>query len=201
MFKRNIIRHWKDESGSALVEFSMLIGFLLFMTFGILEGGYIFYQVNGAQKATQTAARYAATRPPVVKNMDECVSTGGTGGTNAGIDCSVFAGNFDSVTCYYPDGDTADCDLANFTPVRNKMKDVFPFIKDENIFITYEGTGLGYVGRGRPVPAITVELRNIQYNYIVIGQLLQMRGASIGTAFKINNVQTTVIGEDIGEGA
>lgn len=199
MLRNHIKRTCRDESGSTLVEFSLLLGFLLFATFGIVEGGYIFYQVNGAQKATQAAARYAATRPAVANNLNECVTTSAISGVDAGTDCSTIGGTYDKVVCEYANL-SSDCDISLFTPIRDEMKAVFPFIKDENIFITYEGTGLGYVGRGKPVPAITVELRNIQYNYVVLGQLMNWQGSDIGTAFNISNVQTTVIGEDIGEG-
>ncbi|NNC36212.1 MAG: hypothetical protein EX271_11845 [Acidimicrobiales bacterium] len=202
MMKKQIIQTCRDKSGSTLVEFSLLLGFLLFTTFGIVEGGYIFYQVNGAQKATQAAARYAATRPPVAKNLNECVTSGSLPSVNAGTDCSLLTGvSYDKVVCQYTGAETSDCSQANFLPIRDQMKAVFPFIEDENIWITYEGTGLGYIGRGKPVPAITVELRNIQYSYVVLGQLMRWQGSDIGTAFNISNVQTTVIGEDIGEGA
>jgi len=180
VFKNSIIRHWKDQSGSTLVEFSLLLSFLLFSTFGIVEGGYIFYQYNGAQKATQIAARYAATRPPVANITNDCFVSG-TPTAGLGTDCAALAGvTFEKIECEYINIGS-DCDADNFLPIRDRMKSAFPFIEDDNIFITYEGTGLGYIGRGKAVPSITVELKNIQYSYIVIGNLMKWQGSDIGT--------------------
>jgi len=192
----------KNDCGAVLVEVSLLLPLLLLLTFGIVEGGYIFYQANGTQKATQLGARFAATRP--------MIATGFTSGTNdcmssaaqedIGTNCAtVPPANLQSVTCSKTM--LTGCDDAKLTVILNKMKSVYPFIEDNDLFITYEGTGLGFVGRGKPVPAITVELRGVEYDYIAIGHLLNFSGVDLGSAFKINNVQTTVIGEDIGEGS
>ena len=202
MTRKILSKFVKNQRGAALIEFAFVIPFLLLTTFTIVEGGYIFYQANGTQKATQLGARVAATRPAVAIDMDDCVTENGTDtdGLNAGVDCSTLT-NFGKIECAYDPIDAAKCDATNFKRIRDTMVNAYPFIEDDSIFITYEGTGLGYVGRGKPVPAITVELRNVQYEYIAIGHLLNYWNVDLGTSFKINNIQTTVIGEDIGDGA
>lgn len=194
------LRRLKDNSGSTLVEFSLLLPLILILTFGIIEGGYIFYQVNGAQKATQMAARIAATRPPVATNLNECASTADTSNTNAGVNCSTLpAADLITTTC--SKNQTTNCENDKRLEILNKIQSAYPFVTDDNLFITYEGTGLGYVGRGKPVPAITVELRNINYDFIMIGVIIQGLGGNLGEVFKIDKTQTTVIAEDMGQGA
>lgn len=184
----------KDTAGSSMIEFSLLMGLLMLFTFSIVDGGYIMYQFNSAQKATQMGARVAATRSPVVTGLNDC-GVANINNVFAGTDCSEVPGSDSwSVVCTSSGG--AQCDAAARARVLAEMQRVYPSIDDSNLVITFSGVGLGYVGRAVPIPAVTVQLQNIQYNYVAVGQLL-----NFGTVLNFNTTQTTVIAEDLGEGA
>lgn len=184
----------KDTAGASLVEFSLLLVLLMTVTFGIVDGGYIMYQFNSAQKATQVGARIAATRAPVVEGLTDCgVVPPST--ANAGDDCITIPGSTTwSQTCSVSNTGSP-CNNTQRLAILTEMRRIYPNIRDENLEITFSGTGLGYVGRGKPVPAITVTLVGIDYDYVAIGQLL-----NFGSMFRINTTQSTIIAEDIGEG-
>ena len=70
--------------------------------------------------------------------------------------------------------------------------------------ITYSASGLVFIGRGKPVPAITVSVQNLQYNYIAIGSLYNaVSTASSGTPktfaeiVNLDSAQTTIVAEDL----
>ncbi len=54
----------KQQSGLALVEFALTIGFLLAMVFGITELGRAIYQYDALAKAARDAARFLSTKSP-----------------------------------------------------------------------------------------------------------------------------------------
>jgi Flp pilus assembly pilin Flp len=194
MMKNHFLNTLKDKSGASLVEFSLLLVLLMLLTFSIVDGGYLMYQFNSAQKATQVGARYAATRAPVVIMTSDCMV--GSGTATAGTDCLDIAGNDTwSETCKLGSSGTT-CDNDARLAILNEMQRIYPNIKDENLEVTFSGTGLGYVGRGKPVPAITVTLRGLQYNYVAVGQIL-----NFDSVLNINTTQSTIIGEDLGEGS
>jgi len=174
-----------------LVELSLLMPVLLTITFGIIEGGYILYQQHQAQMATQLGARYAATRPAVVPGLEDC---GVTTSADAGTDCIDVAGSTSwSVTCQ--NGGGAGCDGTAMANVLAEMQRVFPDIDSSNLTIVFSGTGLGFVGRGRPIPAITIRLENLEYNYVALGHLV-----NLGSVLNLDNAETTTIAEDISDG-
>ena len=160
------------------------------MTFGIVEGGYILYQHNASQKATQMGARYISTRP-IVSGLEDCmISTN----ADAGTDCANVANSASySQTCT----GTAPgiCDATVMNNALAEMQKSNPNIEASNLTVVISGTGLGYVGRRKPVPAITVSVENMTYDYVAVGQLL-----NLGSVLGLDSAQTTVIAEDIGNG-
>jgi len=207
MISRGANNFWKDKKGSTLIEFSLIMTLLFVVTFGILEGAYIAYQLNNAQKATQLGARYASTRESVV-DLTVFEDCGADHTAKAGTACKDIpnqtdsGGNplhpdydgFDTVTCATPTA--SDCVEDAWNAVLAEMQTVYPEIEAANLEISFSYTGLGYVGRRKPVPAITVSLINMKYDYIVVGQIL-----NLGNVINFPTTYTTVIAEDIGEGA
>lgn len=187
-FFKNIL---EDKIGGALVEMALVLPILLSVTFGICEFGYVLFQNNSAQKATQIGARYAATRAPVIDNLTACFVS--TTGESAGTDC-VDVPNYDTYSETCPG--SGDCNALVYADVLARMQTVYPAVKAANLEITYTSTGLGYVGRNRPVPAITVRIKDLEYSFIALNSL-----ANLTTALKLDTAQTTVIAEDLGNGA
>ncbi len=196
----SLIRKFKNtESGSTLLEFSLILPLLLVMTFGVVEFGYVLYQFNSAQKATQAGAREASSRL-LITGLQACfVNTTLPAGTNC-ADVPGAAG-WSGITCSGTGGGA--CEAAAWNAVLAEMQIYFPPLTEANLEIEIGPTTLGYVGRERPVPAITVRAKNLSYDYIAIGAVLQaMSGSSVlGDSINISSAQTTIIGEDMNEGA
>lgn len=188
------------ESGSVLLEFTVTIFVFLVVLFGVIEFSLAFYQWNAATKAAQFGARYAATSNPVLQQLP---SIDGLKAANAGDD---FAGNFD-VLC---DGSlpTPACKCTgsecpgtltylpdNMTAIVNAMKKAYPNITSKNVTVRYDNTyKLGYAGRpGGPVPTVTVSLKGVKFNFILLSFL-------IPGSITMPGLSTTVTGEDLNAG-
>lgn len=187
----------KNVDGAALVEFTLIMPILFLITFSVVEFSLVYNKFNSAQKATQLGARVAATRL-VLEGVTDC---GVTTNEPAGTDCINVAGSSGwSVSCTGAGG--GGCNATGMAAVLSTIQVYYPEVEANDVQIEFEGTGLGFVGRGRPVPAITVSINNITYDYIVVGNLLRVLDPSSTFAQTLNiaSAKTTIIGEDIGEG-
>ena len=63
MIGKTVISFFRDRAGAALVEFSLLLSFLLLGMVGIVEVSRAIYQFNVANKGVAAAARYVARLP------------------------------------------------------------------------------------------------------------------------------------------
>lgn len=176
------------DDGAATIEYALIAPLLIMLTFGIAEFSLIFWQWNAAEKATHLGARLAATRGPIMLGVPDCgVATAVRAGTN----CRNVAGS-DSwvVTC---DGaaPSASCDAVQMAAIVTDMRAIFPRIQLENVIIEFRGIGLGFVGRGSPVPAISVSLQNLTYEYVA---LAAFTGAA---SINLPAFRATLIGEDL----
>jgi len=189
----------KDTRGATLIEFSLILPILFALIFGIIDFGYVLYQYNAAVKATQVGAQYAATHNSLVTNLNDCGPASFS--DRAGTDCAAVAGYSSwSVTC--PGG--GNCDGAVMTEILTAMQGVYANLEPGDVSIEFSGEpGLGYLGRGRPVPAITVSINNLTYDYIAIGAFVNLLSGSTGfsSSIQISTARTTVIAEDLREGA
>lgn len=180
-----------DQSGTTTIEFSIVMLLFFLLTFGLVEFGYALFQWNSASKAAQVGARMAAVSNPVWSPLTTLTSTGtagsawqtaydvtcrGTNATGSAGSCSgtsssgyssaamqaLVFGRGGGTTCgtIGTDGDPGICDI-------------FSRITPENVNITYQNTGLGFVGRpGGPVPTITLTLSGLTYEFFALGGLL-----------------------------
>lgn len=183
-----IYRLRNSEEGAAVIEYALVAPLLFMLTFGIAEFALIFWQWNAAEKATHLGARLAATRGPVMIGVPDCgVATALRAGTN----CRYVAGS-DSwvITC---DGSApgASCDAAQMAVIVTDMQAIFPRIQLANVIFEFRGVGLGFVGRGSPVPAISVSLQNLTYEYVALAAFTGV--ASIN----LPPFRATLIGEDL----
>lgn len=195
--KRAAIQLKQDCHGAVLVEFSVVAALMLLITFSIVEFSLVYNKFNSAQKATQAAARVASTRL-VLEGVDDC---GAATNVSAGTNCADVSGSDGwTVTCTGAGGN--GCNVNGMAEVLSAAQVFFPELTAENLVVTFSGTQFGFVGRGKPVPAITVSVQNITYDFVTIGQLLTVvsPGTSFAQTLNISSAQTTIIGEDIGEG-
>ena len=178
----------RNERGTAIVEFTLVLPMLLMMTFGISEFGFLYYQWNSAEKATQLGTRVAITNDPVIIGLTDCgVATTAAAGTN----CRNVPGSDSWTVSCSGDSVTAPCDPVPLTLIVAQMQAVYPYLQPENILVEFSGAGLGFVGRGSPVPVVSVSIQNRQFEFIVLGGLLGFGPIDV-PPFK-----ASLIGEDL----
>ncbi len=205
----------RDETGSTIIEFS-LVGLLFFiMTFGVIEGGRALYQWNSATKAAQLGARLAAVSDPVWSGLPTFASTGTPGSpwvTDYDVTCqgtSTSAGNCSGT----PGGAAYSASAMNRLVFgRNPesppcggqlgadrfpgMCDIYQRLEPQNVTVEYRNTGLGFVARpGGPVPTITVRLTGLTFEFIALDTLL-----GIGP-IAMPEFEVTMTGEDLNAAA
>ncbi|MGE0662164.1 MAG: TadE/TadG family type IV pilus assembly protein [Hyphomonadaceae bacterium] len=189
---RSFLRFRQNQTGAALVEHTLVFMMLMILTFGLIEFGIVLYQYNAAEKATAVGARFIATRGPVVTGLPDCGPGVNVNGMNAGATCP--ATNWETVcNASAPSG---GCQAAVLNALVVEMQRFSPDIEAQNVQVVLRGAGLGFVGRGSPVPMVTVRLTGMQYDFIALDDLL-----GFGT-LTMPGFDATVVGEDLnGAGA
>lgn len=181
-----------DCRGAVLVEFTLTMLLVLVLTFSVAEFGIVWWQWNSAEKATQLAVRTSVVRDPVALELAsfDCA----TSLTEAGEPCSSpNAASFGTVTC---SGATQSCSggytfsTATFNELLARVQAVFPLVAAENLAFRYDDIGLGFAGRGAPIPSVTVRLVDMTYSFVAIDFL-------IGGPFAMPDFRATLTGEDI----
>jgi Flp pilus assembly pilin Flp len=177
----------REEKGATMVEFSLLAPLLFMLTFGVVDFGAVLYQFQAINTATAVAARMAATRGPLITGIPDCgVGTSGAPGTY----CNQVAGakTWAPVVCAGASPGAA-CNVVLMDRIVQEMQLYYPRLTRANLNIAYAPSGLGFIGLGKPVPAITVTITGLTADFIVM------------SAFGLNNIAlppftTTLIAED-----
>lgn len=199
-----LTRLGRDQSGAAMVEFTIVVFFFLVLTGGVVEFALGWYQWNSASKALQQGVRLASVSDPVASDLtnmtglegsavpgdpmpsflrvcngkDQTCTNGGTYSASA-MNTIVYGRGQNTCGTIGPDGFAGMCDI-------------FDRIQPQNVIITYRHTGLGFAGRpGGPVPTITIELTGLTYNYAFLSGLLGFGPVTLPP------MRTTAIGEDL----
>ncbi len=186
----HLSRFLKDRRGATIVEFTLIAPMLFLLTFAIVEFGYFFWQYNSAEKATQFGARSVVTSSLVTSWTSDC----GNFATSdpIGTECRDVPGsNTWSFTCVGSDI-AGPCDSVAMARIVAQMKAFFPRIEAGNVLVTFSGTGLGFVGRGSPVPLVSVSLQNMTYEFIAVDVFIGWTGIVDMPPFR-----ATVTGEDL----
>lgn len=189
-----LIRFFRETSASTLVEFSFIAPLLFLITFGVAELGFFYFQYQALDAATRMGARIAATRGPVITGMPDC---GVVVTTSPGNYCSATsAGTQWSATCTGTalttsgGGVATGCDSAIMGRILQEMQKVYPSLVQNNIVVIYSGSKLGFVGKGRPVPLVTVRVAG------VTASLPVLTAFGIGP-FPMPPFSTSLPGEDL----
>ncbi len=169
----------RNERGAVMVEFTIVASLLFLLTFGVVEFGFLFWQWNSAEKATQMGVHKAVVSDPVAIGL----KTADCGNTNTppGTLCSVAgATSFGTITCTgsgtswtSPSGSCTGCaggvtctfSTDAFTRIGTVMQSMFPLVQPQNVTVTYAFAGLGFAGRPEPVPIVTVGLQNMTFTF------------------------------------
>jgi Flp pilus assembly pilin Flp len=199
-----LTRLGRDQSGAAMVEFTIVVFFFLVLTGGVVEFALGWYQWNSASKALQQGVRLASVSDPVASDLINM--TGLEGSAVPGDPMPSFLRVCNGATQTCSNGGTYSASAMN-TIVYGRgqntcgtigpdgfagMCDIFGRIQPQNVIITYRHTGLGFAGRpGGPVPTITVELTGLTYNYAFLSGLLGFGPVTLPP------MRTTAVGEDL----
>ena len=198
------LRFHASEAGAAAVELAIIFPFLLMVTFGILEFSFVLYQMNMAEKATQFGVRKAVTWDPAAPELATYAGSGAAGTPlPAGLQVDITCDNTGCTGAGAIASPTLNS--AAFNAVVGAMASIYPTITADDVVITYHNIGLGFNGRpgGAVVPSVTVSLRNLHYDWILLDVAVLIVSAG---ALDINNIiypsfSATLTGEDLDDGA
>jgi hypothetical protein len=187
-----------DQRGVTLVEGLIVFPLVLLAISTFIEFGVAVLQWNQTVKALQLGARTLAVSSPLVANMNPLVadypSVQGGPTPEADVSVSCGAGTTPCIAArlnrlvYGSDGICSP----NVGSSLSGMCDFNPAIQPEHIRVTYHRSGLGYVGRpGGPVVTITLETRNLTFNFMFLSALLGLQSIELPAH------PVTITGEDL----
>ena len=163
--KRSLLR---DDSGTTLVEFAIVMPIFLLLLFGLIDFGRMGFEYVMANKAVQLATRVAVTRPPACPGVATVNARGtvpnGTVppifGTNCRAGATICAAPA-TVTCAGSASDTTAAEVwASVSPLMPTGSSV------ANLRFSYAYTReLGFLG-GPYVPMVTVQITNLNFQFI-----------------------------------
>lgn len=189
-----LLRFFRETRAAALVEFSFIAPLLFLLAFGVVELGFFYFQYQALDAATRMGARVAATRGPAITGMPDC---GVAVTTSPGNFCSATgAGTQWSATCTGTALTTSGgavatgCDTAILGRILQEMQLVYPSLQQSNIVVAFSGSNLGFVGKGRPVPLVTVRVTGVTASLPVLTAL------GVGT-FLMPSFSTSLPAEDL----
>lgn len=182
----------RDERGSTMVEMAVVFPFIFLLLLGILEMGNAFHQWLRAEKATQLGVRFAVTSTMVATGVPDC----GVASTQPqGTPCRLIAGS-DSWTQTCSAG-AGGCDATAFNAIVARMQSAYGAIAAANVVVEYSGTGFGFVGRGMPIPSVTVRLQNMTFSFVALGSLVRGLGGRFTDTITMPDFRATLTGEDL----
>jgi len=181
-----------NSEGATLIETSLIFTLLILMTLGFVDLARAFYQWNIAEKATQIGVRAAIITDPVAEELASYDCADGV--ISLGTKCESSTKTFPTIIC---SGSTSACsngdtfDTIAFNTILSRMQVVYPQLQASQVVVEYRDVGLGFAGRAKPVPAITVRLNNIPFNFVVLNSLLGL------PTITMPDFHATLVGEDL----
>ncbi|MDM7970290.1 MAG: hypothetical protein QUV10_11795 [Paracoccaceae bacterium] len=188
---RRAISFRRNEDGATLVE-GLIVFPIILLTFAtFVEFGVAMVQWNQTVKAMQYGARMLAVSDPLAVDLashfesDYPATEGGpvlgaiapvvctSDGCTQGLDLNEAGLNRVVL------GSDGICD-PSAEGTRLGMCDLNGLITTDNVQVTYYRSGLGYVGRpSGPVVSITIESRNLNFDFFFLGALLGLENITI----------------------
>ena len=194
----------RDPSGTVAVEFAMVFIFCLALTLGMLDGTFAYFQWMRTDKALQEGIRTAVVSDYILSDLTtfDCYDGGAAGyglpcsGSTIKIPNTRCTSSGAAVTCICSSNCGGGVNLTNvsqgaFDTIINRMQVYSPNLQAQNLVIQYSDVGLGFAGRpGGAVPAITLSLQNMAYDFFVINSLFNIPQINMPA------MSTTLTGED-----
>lgn len=189
----------RDNHGGPAAEFALVLPIVLLFLFGIIDVGRYMWEVNRAEKATQTGARWAVATDIIAEDLEEF---------SFAVDGAIIQGepipfdDFPGVICTHegdvcecPDGKTCAYGLGRngdaFDLLVERMDEIKPGIVGENVTVEYAYSGLGYAGdpNGPDVaPLVTVRLAGLDFTPLF--------GTFLGITFNLPDLSYSLTLED-----
>ena len=191
--------YWPDTSGLAMTEALIVLPLLLLVMAASIEMSVAMFQWSQTVKAMQIGARLAVVSDPVtdISSLSVYPSGSQTGDPISSTATPVVCGagatacNVTEMTRLYNGGDACGVTTTGLVGIC----DVAPFIGINNLRVTYTRSNLGYVDRpGGPVVTVTLETRNLFFNFLVLDDLMrffQPLGVPAGIAVPPHRVAIT----------
>lgn len=194
--QRSYRRFWRDQSGISFLEGIIVLPLVLLVIAVMVELGFAVFQWNQTVKALQLGARLAIVSDPLV-------DTGGSqwaaltnyGTTPAGepvpdTNVSASCGAGMSETCVSDElnrliyGVANDGSIdSNCAPGEGLMPGMCDFnikLRPSHVWVTYQRSGLGYVGRPLgPVLTVTIGTSGLGLDLPLLGALIGLDGIAI----------------------
>jgi hypothetical protein len=195
----------RNEDGSTLVEFGIVISLFLLIFFGLIDFGRLAYHVVTTERAAHAAARIAAVRPPACAGVPQTISR------DPGADASVDYGtscNAGGPVCENPGLISCVGVASNATAAEvwaMVQQTLPPDATIANLRFSYGyDPNLGFLG-GPYVPVVTVELQNVRFDFVTpLSALAGMAGASGDPSIPDNLIlpsqSSSMPGEDLAQG-
>jgi hypothetical protein len=208
-------RFLRDIAGSVLVEYAVVFPLFMLVTLGTVDVTYMLYEWALANKATYVGARVAVVSNPVAQNITEdrllydasqlkqmgqyCFDLAtGTGNGNCPppsvkVDCTSSACTPDTFGF-----DSSAFTNVNGTGIFDRMKVIFPSLQPDNVTISYQLNGSGYVGRPRGLPMnVTVSVQNVTHQFYFIAAIMRFFGGRFASTPALPAFATTLTSEDM----
>lgn len=178
---------WREENGTTLVEFALVLSLFLLLIFGLIDFGRLAYHYVTVEKAINLAARIAVVRPPAcatpadfwIYEVDP---------NNADVPPPEFGAHCQTNVCKAKPTLSCTGDAAAAPGDAKDTVDEIWTVMDgllpsgsgrENLMFSYTfDDNLGFLG-GPYVPIVTVELRDVQFEFV--SPLGALAGMAMGT--------------------
>ena len=158
----------RDESGTTLVEFAVVLPLFLLFVFAMIDFGRMGFEYVLANKAVQIAARTAVARPPACSGVPETNARGAIGlntvppafGTNCRAGLTVCAAPA-VVQC------AGNASNTTVSEIWGRVSNLMPTGSSEaNLAFSYAfNSDLGFLG-GPYVPMVTVKITEFNFQFI-----------------------------------
>ncbi len=195
-----------------MVEFTIVLLPLLLVIGGIVDFGFVFWQLNMATKAVERGARIAAVSNPVATGLPAINTVSTTAGDplppgfTFDIICQdggCSSGGYSAPamnTIVYGRGNGTTCNTGATGPYQLGMCNVFNRVSPAgapltpaNVVVEYRAAPeVGFQGRPcGPVATITVSLKGVTFGWFFLGGLMQFANLTFPP------MRTTITSEDL----
>lgn len=198
-------RFAREETGTTLVEFAVVMPIFLLILFGLIDFGRLGFEYVMANKAVQMAARIAVTRPAACGGVPE-INTRGP--VVAGSVPPYFGTNCRAGANVCADPGTVSCNGSANNPtvaeIWGAVSSLMPSGSGPaNLKFTYAfNPDLGFLG-GPYTPMVTVEIRALNFNFVTPLDGLAKLGGATGTlpsALTFPALSVSLPAEDLAQG-